>query len=153
MLEFSLEGEGPIALRDLVTTPWTLSAYAAPHGGLRGGAPPQEANGSFWSFCHSVHDDAEGYRYQAVAYRFAAGFPFAPVAEPIAPLALPNPWGSGREFPRLNPAVSEVIYPCGAVRDRDGWRISYGINDERCAITWVSDAEVAATLRALPAAQ
>lgn len=147
VLALSLDGEGPIELEPLATTEWALTSYPASHGGLRGGAPPQAAHGSFWSICHSVHDSPEGYRYIAAAYRFAANAPFAPEAEPIRPLDLPNPWHAAREHERLNPAVGEVIYPCGAAWTGDRWVIGYGINDERCAIATLEHAAVAETLR------
>ena len=54
-----------------------------------------------------------------------------------------------RVYPKLNPAVGEVVYPCGAARSAEGWLISYGLNDERCAISWVSDATVADSLHAI----
>lgn len=151
VLALSLEGEGAIELEPIAATEWALTSYPASHGGLRGGAPPQLAHGSFWSFCHSVHDAPEGYRYVAAAYPFAAALPFAPEAEPVQPLPLPNPWGATREYERLNPAVGEVIYPCGAAWSDECWAISYGINDERCAIATLSQAEVAETLRPLVA--
>ena len=143
----SLAGEGDLVCEEIAETPWALRDYPSCHGGLRGGAPPQRAGDEFWSFCHSVHDGATGYRYAAAAYRFTAAAPFAPISQPHTPLTLPNPFGETRRHERLNPAVSEVIYPCGAALDGDNWIVSYGINDECCALTVLDRATVLATQR------
>ena len=100
-----------------------------------------------WVFGHAVHDGADGYRYAAMAYACGAKQPFAPALQPVRPLALGNPFGAGRMHPRLNPAVGEVIYPCGAARDGARWVVSHGINDEHCALSLVDHAAVLATLR------
>lgn len=147
ILEFSLAGSGSMEFNEVATTPWALSEYPRSHGGLRGGAPAVPSDGMYWVFCHSVHDGEDGYRYLPAVYRFGGTFPFAPVDEPLAPLALPNPQGPRRLYPRLNTAVGEVIYPCGAACEGDCWLISHGINDEHCAISIVTRAEVEATLR------
>lgn len=135
VLRFSLAGDGDIEFEDAAQTSWTLDGYPACHGGLRGGAPPQRAGSGYYSFCHSVHDGPTGYRYAAAVYRFAAEAPFAPTHRPLAPLELHNPFGETRVNPRLNPAVAEVIYPCGAAWDGRRWLVSHGINDEHCAIS------------------
>ncbi|MBI5689445.1 MAG: hypothetical protein HZC55_05055 [Verrucomicrobia bacterium] len=147
ILALSLDGEGDLRCREIARTDWSLSAYPACHGGLRGGAPPVWHDGRFWSFCHSVHDGPNGYCYVANAYCFGPGPDFRPTAEPVRGLDLGLPFRRSRTFPRLNPAVDEVIYPCGAVRVGSDWWISHGINDEGCAVSRVSAAEVEATLR------
>jgi len=146
VLEFSLADEGDIAFGEVARIDWSLEAYPLSHGGLRGGAPPVLADDRFWVFCHSVHDGADGYRYALAAYCFAPRAPFSPVAQPTRLLDLAHPPGGGRAFARLNPAVGEVAYPCGAARDGNRWLISHGINDERCAIAICPVAQVAATL-------
>jgi hypothetical protein len=149
ILQFSLSGDGPIEFAEVASTPWALGSYPAAHGGLRGGAPPYSFDGSFWSFCHSVHDGPFGYRYAAAVYRFGAELPFGPNGRPKAPFALAERESTHRDYPRLNPAVDQVVYPCGAARDGARWLISHGINDERCAISVLSDAEVATQLEAV----
>lgn len=146
ILGFSLAGEGDLTFEDVSRTEWSIDGYPACHGGLRGGTPPVLAEGRYWSFCHSVHDGDDGYRYAPAAYTFAAVPPFAPLERPTRPLALGNPFGHRRTFPRLNPAVGEVIYPCGAARDDARWIISHGINDEYCALSIVPADAVRATL-------
>jgi hypothetical protein len=147
VLEFSFEGDGDIVFDDVSRVEWSIEDYPASHGGLRGGAPPCFADGQFWSFCHSVHDGANGYRYVPAAYAFAPQHPFAPTLKPVRPLALGNPFGERRSYERLNTAVGEVIYPCGAVRDGARWMISQGINDEYSAISILSHAAVLETVR------
>jgi hypothetical protein len=150
VLRLSLAGEGPVVCDDAATTTWELPGYPAAHGGLRGGAPPVWHAGRFWSFCHSVHDDAAGYCYQVGVYCFRAGPDFAPLAGPAVPLDLARERRARREHPRLNPAVNEVIYPCGAAFSGGRWVISHGINDEACALSFVAPAAVEGCLRALP---
>lgn len=145
VLTFDPSEPGDWVMSELASTPWAPPNYPAGHGGLRGGTPPVLHADSFWSFCHSVHDAADGYRYAAAAYAFAATAPFAPVSGPRSHLPLPPFPRPARDFPKLNPAVGEVVYPCGAARAGDGWVISYGINDERCGVSWISDATVMAT--------
>jgi hypothetical protein len=145
VLEFSIAGDGDILFEETAQTEWSIDRYPASHGGLRGGAPPVLADGLFWSFCHSVHDSPAGYRYSPAVYAFGAHPPFAPVHGPISPLGLGNPFGETRTYERLNPAVGEVIYPCGAARDGARWVVSHGINDEYCALSIISHAAVLAT--------
>ena len=147
VLQTSFRGEGDIMFTDEALTAWSLEDYPANHGGLRGGAPPQAMADGYWSFCHSVHDGPAGYRYAAAVYRFTAGHPFAPTHRPNAPLELGAGFGAQRGLPRLNPAVAEVIYPCGAALDGTRWLISFGVNDERCAISILEHADVARAVR------
>lgn len=138
---------GDLVAEELALTNWSLPDYPACHGGLRGGAPPVATEDGWISFCHSVHDGPTGYRYQAAAYRFREAVDFAPTHAPVTPLELFRPPGPARAFPALNPAVDEVVYPCGAVRRGDDWLVSFGFNDERCAIARLSDAAIRAALR------
>ena len=147
VLRFSTAGGGDIRFDEVACTEWAIPGYPPSHGGLRGGAPPVWHDGCFWSFCHSVHDGANGYSYAASVYCFAAGPRFAPLAGPVKSLPLGRPYSATRTHARLNPAVGEVIYPCGAARDGTRWLISHGINDEQCAISLVDDTEVRACLR------
>jgi hypothetical protein len=148
VLEFSFDGSDDIHFNEVSRTEWSLfTDYPANHGGLRGGAPAVFADGAFWSFCHSVHNGPDGYRYLPAVYSFSGQSPFAPTAGPTRPLDLHNPLGGKRTYERLNSAVGEVIYPCGAARDGARWLISHGINDEYSAISVVEHADVLATLQ------
>lgn len=146
ILQVTLEGDEEVRCADYARQEWSIDGYPKCHGGLRGGAPPCHLNGEYWTICHSVHDSPAGYQYQAAAYRFAGRAPFAPTAKPVEILGLPNPAGDGRTYARLNPAVGEVIYPCGAAWDGARWIISHGINDENCGLAFLDYATVARTL-------
>lgn len=146
VLTFDFQAADDWLMREVTRLDWPAPPYPPCHGGLRGGTPPVLHGGHFWSFCHSVHDAADGYRYAAAAYTFAANTQFSPLAGPIRPLPLFSESPPPRAFPKLNPAVGEVVYPCGAVRVDQGWLISFGLNDERCGLSLVSDAAVSATL-------
>ena len=134
VLQFSLDGEEAIDFTEVVSTEWNNDAYAGNYGALRGGAGPQRIGEHYYSICHSVHPASDGYRYVPAVYRFAALHPFGPTDAPVRPLALPNPFGGSRRHAKLNPAVGEVLYPCGAAFADGRWLVSYGINDECCAI-------------------
>jgi hypothetical protein len=148
VLTFDPAADGDWLMRDVANTAWAAPAYPACHGGLRGGTPPVLHAGQFWSLCHSVHDAPEGYRYAAATYTFQAAAPlFVPLAGPTQFLSLvPTPFPV-RSFPKLNPAVGEVVYPCGAARTEGGWLVSFGLNDECCGVGHISDATVVATLQ------
>ena len=149
VLRFSIEGTGDIEFYDEAVEHWDAEAYVRGHGPLRGGAPPLLIDGHYWSICHTVNGTDGNYRYAPAAYRFQTAHPFTPNAVPTKPLAFGGERDLSRHFPKLNPAVGEVIYPCGAAY-RDGrWLISHGVNDERCAIAVVSHVHVAACVRPL----
>lgn len=152
VLTFSIAGDGDIEFTDVATQDWDVGAFTRQHGPLRGGAPPQLVDGHCWSFCHTVNGTEGNYRYAPAVYRFAATAPFAPSGAPIAALTFGDGHDLARRFPKLNPAVGDVIYPCGSAY-RDGeWLVSHGVNDERCAIAIVPHATVAAAVRSLAAA-
>jgi hypothetical protein len=150
ILRFSVGGTGDIPFDDEADTDWSLVSYPTCHGGLRGGAPPVWHEGCFWSFCHSVHDGAQGYCYEAAVYCFSGDGAFHPLAEPRHPLLLGGSLRDRRSHPRLNPAVDVVIYPCGAVVKDSRWLISHGINDELCAITRLAHEIVRASVQRRP---
>lgn len=140
------EGSGDIGCRDISMLDWTPAEYPACHGGLRGGAPPQPGEGALWSFCHTVHDGPEGYVYRATAYAFRPEYPFAPAQGPARAITLWSGPLPARRHARLNPAVAEVVYPCGLKRDSGNWVVSWGLNDERCALTVLTHESVTAAM-------
>ncbi len=149
VLEFSLERETEIVFDEVSRVEWPMGSYPPHHGGLRGGAPPCLHDGQFLAFCHSVHDGVNGYRYLPAVYGFASKLPFAPTARPIKPLDFGNQFGALRNHAKLNPAVGEVIYPCGAAHDGTRWLIAHGINDEYCGISLVDHAAVLASVESI----
>lgn len=146
VLRASIEGGGDVRCEELASEDFTLHGYPPCHGGLRGGAPPVLHEGRFWSFVHSIHDGADGYRYESAVYCFGSSPPFAPLTEPAAILDLAGPCRMSRHLPQLNPAVGSVEYPCGAEIDRDHWLVSLGVNDERCVIARIPHAAVVASM-------
>ena len=137
VLQLDLPAEGDVWCERVSHLPWTANEHT-PVSTLRGGAPPQLLNGHFYSFCHHVQATLGGPKYEVAVYTFSAAFPFRPTRAPIHSLALENSKGGCRSRPQLNPAVGEVIYPCGSILHEDSWFISYGINDESCAIAILS---------------
>lgn len=146
VLRFSLAGNGPIEFADASDPIINSGGFAQKYGGLRGGAPPVLHDGQFYSFCHSIEDAPDGYRYVASVYRFGAEPPFVPTDLPRAPLAIAVPASGRRKLPKLNAAVGEVIYPGGAAVDGGAWHVSVGIDDERSAIVRATMAEILDTL-------
>ena len=149
VLHVALDGSRDIACAALVCQAWDITGYAERFGHLRGGAPPHLVDGSYYSFCHSVFGTPGAYRYVPAVYRFSACYPFQPTHAPLCPLELANPFGATTLYARLNPAVGEVVYPCGAVYDEGRWIVSYGINDEHAAIAVLSQSAVCNTLSAV----
>lgn len=148
VLEFELCGNGPMEFREAATVSHG-GGYARLHGGLRGGAPPQKAGDSYISFCHSIHGEPGDYRYEIAAYRFEASPPFRPAAMPTGPVGLPAEFRPPRTLPKLNSAVGQVLYPAGAQLVERDWVLSYGLNDERCCIVVIPEADVAATMTSI----
>jgi hypothetical protein len=147
ILSVCLDGDGNIPCEPLFESEWSYEGYSREHGQLRGGAPPQFEDGGYYSFCHSVCNSPGGYRYVPAVYRFSGSRPFSPTHAPAVPLDLDNPLGPRTEHPRLNPVVGEVLYPTGAAFADGHWTISFGINDERCAIAVIPHAELQQYLR------
>jgi hypothetical protein len=142
VMEFSLAGEGPIDCGD----EWAQGHEDAGPGELRGGAPPQAVGDHYFAIGHVIQGEPGNYRYAAAVHRFGRWPPFAPSPPALGPLLLPNPRGGRRVYERLNPAVGEAVYPCGADYADGQWAISYGINDECCAVAVLDHAAVLATL-------
>jgi len=144
VLTLSLAGEGPIEC--VGTGPWEAAPSGGGVGELRGGAPPQLVGDHYFAIGHVIEVGPGGYRYAAAVHRFGRQSPFVPSAPARAFLPLPNPRAGRRLYERLNPAVSEAIYPCGADYLDGEWTLSYGLNDECCAVAVLPHAELLATL-------
>jgi hypothetical protein len=149
IVEVKLTGEDSIGCEEVHAAIPNPAGFAQLHGGLRGGAPPQRYADRFTSFCHAIENSPDGYSYVAAAYQFSAVPPFFPVAMPRRPLTLRVPDEARRKHAKLNPAVGHVVYPGGAARQDRGWALSIGIDDERCAIAFVTDEELTETLESV----
>lgn len=146
VLSVPLDGTGPIECGDAAPPIANPGGYAQVHGGLRGGTPPVHHAGHFYSICHSIENASNGYRYVMAPYRFADHPPFAPTDMPNAPLALELPAAARRALPKLNPAIGDVVYPAGLAFADGRWIVSFGVDDERCAIAAIAHRVLTSTL-------
>jgi hypothetical protein len=126
-----------VVCRDFSVAAWQ-SSYKDIYGVVRGSAAPVRDGEGFLVIAHSSYKAAEGRRYAACFYRFEASAPFRMLDAPAAPFDLPNPNGLQFQLPKLNRDVGEVIYPCGFVVENETAVVSYGINDESCAVARAS---------------
>ena len=146
IMEASWASEDRVECAEIASTPWACGSFTAMYGELRGGAPPR-GWAEYFSICHAVERLARGVQIRRGSLPVLRRQAVCADAAPRCPLGFPNPFGGTRDHPKLNPAVGEVIYPCGAVFDGDQWFISYGINDERCAVATISHDFVLASLQ------
>lgn len=123
-----------------------LSDYEKYFGILRGGTQPVRVGDSFLTMAHTSFKLPEGRVYRGVLVEFEAAAPFRVRRISKAPFDLPSHVGAEFAHAKLNPDVHEVIYPRGLVRRGDEWIVSYGLNDEECAITVVPAAAFEADL-------
>lgn len=149
VLEFSVDGNGPIRFREVASVDWDPGDYVAEFGELRGGCPPIREGNSYLSIVHSLLPGVAGAQYLPAVYRFSAEPPFTPLAAPVTALPLFEPFQDARILPPLNPAVERVLYPCGATISGDSVLISYGINDELCAIARLHYNDVERTISSI----
>jgi hypothetical protein len=112
-------------------------------GLLRGGAAPILWQGEYYHFCHATFYSAPSTRsYKAAVFTFDADCRAGVRRIAQRAIELPNPFASDRLYPPLNPNAESVIYVCGALRLPEGWLLAYGIDDERCALHLMSQAQV-----------
>ncbi|WP_176256920.1 polysaccharide pyruvyl transferase family protein [Derxia lacustris] len=140
------EGDRFLLAEEAAVSRWH-SGYQNLFGELRGSAQPVLVNGRFLTIAHSSYKTRTGRRYRACFYEFAPRAPFEVLTASTEPFELPNPKGTTFDMPRLNKEVEEVVYPCGFVVNGDEVVISYGINDEACAVARVSLQAVLASLK------
>ena len=108
-------------------------------GHVRGGTPPIDlGDGRMMAIFHSslpTETPPHYVRYYAAAYTFESKPPFRVLQISEQPILS----GSEEDGHRVDPRYTEgwkpyVVFPCGLVSDRDGWLISFGINDWACAV-------------------
>lgn len=141
VLSFTLDGIGDVLFRPEATHDWANRLYERRFGRLRGGSAPQRVGELYFALCHSMTGTPEkGCDYHPAVYAFSVSAPFEPRLVPHRSLPLPEP--PARTLPTLNRAVARVVYPSGFARDGERWLVSYGMNDELCAIAPLSDAQL-----------
>lgn len=152
VIRCDFSGDGPIACSDAVTVQADFGRFTDLHGPVRGGAPPVKVGGPYWSVghCVSLADGSGTARYLPTLHAFQERPPFSPLRAPRAPLPLGNPLGARTVHARLNRAVGEIVYPSGAAFVEGHFVVSYGINDEHCAIAVIPYAQAVATTVPLP---
>ena len=145
VLQFDLDQPDRLDGRFVSLAGWQTE-YETLFGVLRGSAQPVRMGNRFVTLAHSSFKSTSGRIYCACFYSFSAALPFRVSAATAQPFELPNPKRVTFELPRLNAEVAEVVYPCGMVATGNDLVISYGINDESCAIAVVPAADVEAAL-------
>ena len=145
VLQFDLDQPDRLDGRFVSLAGWQTE-YEAFFGVLRGSAQPVRMGDRFVTLAHSSFKSTSGRIYCACFYSFSAALPFRVSAATAQPFELPNPKGESFDMPKLNAEVAEVVYPCGMVAAGSDLVISYGINDESCAIAVVPAADVEAAL-------
>lgn len=153
ILRVELAGDGEVSCRRLVETAWNSVPYAKQYGEPRGGTPPVEVDGIYYSFFHSTYPadflrrmmgrlrrymPRNSMRYAAGFYGFAATMPFQPVLFTPAPVLTPEPSFPRRRLPQLNPRIKDSVYPSGAVWSAGKWIVAYGARNELCCIGTLS---------------
>lgn len=100
------------------------------YGEIRGGTPPVRVGDEYISFFHSsLPWKNRQKRYYAGAYAFEAKAPFRITRMTSEPLLA----GSDKDSRTLG--GPPVIFPCGALLEKDKWLVSFGVNDETCG--WI----------------
>lgn len=158
ILHVELAGAGDeVSCRRLAETAWNSTPYAKRFGEPRGGTPPVEVDGIYYSFFHSAYPadflrrsmgplrrymPRNSMRYAAGFYGFSATSPFQPVLFTPTPVLRPARSLPRRRLPPLNPCVKDGVYPSGAVWSGGTWIIAYGARDELCCIGTLSHASL-----------
>lgn len=134
LLSVDMAGIGTILCRESHKTEWSTS-YEEKFGHIRGGAQPVLTEGSFLTLAHSSHKNIHGKLvYYPCFYRFEAQHPFRVTHRPKGPFMIRVPGLDKPRLPQLNKQTASVVYPCGLAVEGDRSAISFGINDEACAV-------------------
>lgn len=110
---------------------------------LRGGAPPVLHAGEWYTFYHSHAVHAGKHYYKTYAYTFENRMPFRVTR--YTPESIWTPSGS---YANTNPA-RDVIFPCGAVREPDGWMITAGAGDTDIIRGYYHDSTIEGALESI----
>lgn len=118
------------------------------YGEIRGGSSPIKVKDKFISFFHSrtsiLVNGASGYQYHMGAIEFEAKEPYNITRISVSPLV------SGEEVDSKIPRLSNriyVVFPCGSVKEKDGFAVSFGYNDYQCRIVKISNELLESTFK------
>lgn len=146
ILEADINSKNYIACKETFRTDWSTS-YEKKFGTIRGGAQPLLNNNSFLVLAHSsFKNENNRLIYNPCFYRFESKPPFKVTHHPVKPLKINVPNLNKRILPKLNKQTDTVIYPCGIIINADEAIISFGINDELCAITKIKLSDIEKTM-------
>jgi hypothetical protein len=111
------------------------------YGYIRGGAPPCEytKNSLLWCF-HSTKIFDSHVKSKAIHYMFGVyvtenKFPFDLIKFCRLPLLI----GIASHASETLSLQHHVVYPCGVIKTKQGWRISMGINDYKIAFLDITE--------------
>lgn len=126
---------------DKAITQWNTKSPRWPYGEIRGGnIVPHD--GKLLRFFHSRTNQGIG----AVENRYYVGAALMEPEPPFATIAVSRkPILYGSELPGGNGArnwKSNVVYPCGAIKDGDGFILAVGINDSACALVKIKPSQL-----------
>jgi predicted GH43/DUF377 family glycosyl hydrolase/glycosyltransferase involved in cell wall biosynthesis len=134
LLTADLSGSGAVVCREVVKTDW-VTAYEDKFGHIRGGAQPVLHHGSLLTLAHSSHKNSHGKLvYHPWFYQFEAQHPFSVTHRPKGPFMFAVPGLDKPRLPQLNKQTAAVVYPGGLVIEQDRTVMSFGVNDEACAV-------------------
>lgn len=114
------------------------------YGTPRGGASPVLVGDLWWHWFHSsqpagMNPWSKVKRYYAGVYLFENKPPFRIVARSQGPVFSAS---MTEEVEPDRPSAHRVVFPCGAIKDDLGWRITYGWNDYRLRMKNIPDSEI-----------
>lgn len=123
---------------------WPVGEWETPGpkwkwGDIRGGTPPVLVDDLWWSFYHSSNPAPEPVtrRYYMGAYAFENKPPFRVVRctkKPLLTGSRNDPWA---------PKKKAVVFPCGAIYEKDSWLVSLGVNDMASAMIQIPHKDLA----------
>ena len=146
ILKSDMTAQEHIICKEAYKTDW-LTDYEEKYGDIRGGAQPILNDGSFLVLAHSSYrNEHNRLIYNPCFYRFENTPPFRVTHRPSKPLKIHVPYINKRFLPKLNKQTATVIYPCGILIHGKEAVISFGINDELCAITKIKLDDIEKTM-------
>lgn len=116
-------------------------------GHIRGGTPPVDlGDGRMMCIFHSslpTEDPPHFVRYYAAAYTFEKKAPFRVLQISETPVISGSEEDGHRVDPRFVQGWKPFIpFPCGLIDDKDGWLVSFGINDWQCAVGRITESQL-----------
>lgn len=116
------------------------------YGHVRGGTTPIRVGDHYITFFHSSMPWRGRFRrYYMGAMAFEAKPPFTPVLwtrEPLLTGSQNDPWQQRKPL---------VVFPCGAIFEKDKWLVSYGINDLKSGWVEIPHEDLQKLLQPIPA--